>query len=87
MPPDRVVTDRQELKLELRGQARARAGVLVGEMREGRRPRGQSKRAGAGVSVRQGQAQQGGGISVRASLEHKTILQSAPAKARGMDGH
>lgn len=48
------------------------------------RARSQSKRAWAGVSVcqarvRGGAGQEGVGISVRASLEHKTVLQSAPA--------
>lgn len=44
MLPNRTVTVRQGLRLELRGKERARAWGLFGGMRVGRRLRGQSKR-------------------------------------------
>lgn len=56
--------------------ARVRREGLVGEMAAGRRPKGQSKRAWAGMCVRQGQGQDGVLLSERACQGMEQIFKA-----------
>lgn len=80
VPPSRMVTARQGLRLELRGQERARAWGLVGGMRGGKEAERPEREGLAGVSMSGRGAGPGrSGISVRGSPEHGTGFQGTCA--------
>lgn len=56
--------------------ARVRGEGLVGEVAAGRRPRGQSKRAWAGMCVSQGQGQDGVLLSERGCLGTEQVFKA-----------